>query len=80
MVKKLHNTCEPQQIVENRAVSAVNKLKWRTKQSVSMFVLTFSREEDIYEIYGITDILGMRVEIHPNKSSGLITQCNRCQA
>lgn len=37
-----------------------------------MFFSTFSKEEDRNEIYGITDIISMRIEIEQIKRSGLV--------
>jgi len=45
-----------------------------------MFMLTFSSDENTNKIYGITSILGSKVEIQPLRKSKLIPQCKQCQA
>lgn len=86
MAKSLHHSCNPEKIVNElrkrgfKAIDAVNKLQWKTKQPLNMFMLVFSQDEDINKIFGITDILGIRVEIHPIRKSNLVPQCKRCQA
>ena len=86
MAKKLHFTCKPERIVEDlqnkglKIIEAVNKLRWKTKEPLNMFVLSFENGEDINKIYAIDSILACKVEIHPLKSSKLIPQCKRCQS
>lgn len=86
VAKKLPATCMPERIIEDlqnkgfKIESAVNKLKWRNKEPLNMFMLTFKNEEDINKIFSIKNILGCNVEIHALKSPKLIPQCKRCQA
>lgn len=86
VVKKLHHTCEPQRIVEflkNKGFkiqNAVNKLSWKKKEPLNMFILSFENDEEVKKVYGISNILGCKVEIHPLKTSKLVPQCKRCQA
>jgi len=86
IARGLHHTCKPELIIGHlqkrgfKALEAVNKLKWKTKQPLNMFMLTFHQNEDVNKIYGITDIMGFRVEIMPIKKSKLVPQCKRCQA
>jgi hypothetical protein len=86
MVKRLHSSCKPEKIVEElckrgyKATGATNKLKWKTKEPLNMFMLEFRQDEDINKIFGITDILGTRVEIQPIRKSKMVPQCKRCQA
>jgi len=63
-----------------KLLEAVNKLKWKTKQPLNMFMLIFHQNEDVNKIYSITDIMGFRVEILPIKKSKLVPRCKRCQA
>jgi hypothetical protein len=44
-------------------------LKWGSKKPLHIFMLSFRHDENINKIYEITDILGMRVEIHPIRKS-----------
>lgn len=51
-----------------------------TKRGLPLFMLTFDKEEKIERVYGIKDILRMKVKIEPlRKTSNLIPQCKRCQ-
>lgn len=86
MAKKLHYTCKPEKIIEDlvnkgyKATEASNKLNWRTKQPLNMFILTFTTDEDIKKIYEIRNILGCKVNIEHLKNSKLIPQCKHCQS
>jgi len=48
MARNLHHSCNPGRIVSDllargyKIIDAVNKLKWRSKEPLDMFVLTFS--------------------------------------
>jgi hypothetical protein len=64
----------------DKALEATNMLKWRSKELLHIFMLTFRHDGNTNKIYEITDILGMRMEIHPIRKSRLIPQCKRCQA
>lgn len=86
IAKKLHFTCEPARIIEDlkeqgfKIKDAANKISYRKKEPLNMFMLTFENEEDISKIYNIRSILGCKVEIHAIKSTKLVPQCKRCQA
>lgn len=86
MAKQLHFSCEPEKIVEYlsdkgfKIIEAVNKLRWKNKEPLNMFMLSFEKNEDIKKIYGIKCILGCKVEIQALKTSKLIPQCKKCQA
>lgn len=86
MAKNLHFSCLPNRIVEDltakgyKIEEAVNKLSWKSKEPLSMFMLSFQKDEDIKKIYGIKSILGCKVDIQPLRTSKLIPQCKRCQA
>lgn len=83
---RLHYSCKTENIVQDlrqrgyKCLEATPKLKWRTKQPLNMFMLTFGNDEDINRIYAITDIMGIRVQIKPLRVSKLVPQCKRCQA
>lgn len=85
MAKKLHYSCAKEKIEQDlkkrgyKILEVTPKLKYKTKQALNMFMLSFSQDEDINKIYGITDIMGMRVEIVPLKKNNLIPQCKNCQ-
>jgi hypothetical protein len=62
VVKKLHNSCTSEQRVRElcwkgyQVIDAVNVLKWKTKEPLPVFMLTFDRTENIKKIYEITDV------------------------
>lgn len=86
MVKKLPSSCKPERIIEDltakgyKIEDAVNKLSWKSKEPLNMFMLTFNNQEEIKKVYDIRYILGCMVEIQPLRSTKLIPQCKRCQA
>jgi hypothetical protein len=83
--RNLHHSCNPGRIVSDlqargyKLLDAANKLKWRSKQPLDMFILTFSANENTNKIFEITSILGSKVEIQPLRKSKLIPQCKQCQ-
>lgn len=86
VAKYLPHSCQPDSIIDNlvgrgfKALNATNKIKWKTKEPLDMFILTFESSEDINKIHAIKHILQCKVEIEPFKSSKLIPQCKKCQA
>lgn len=86
MAKKLHATCQPERIIDDlknkgfNIIEAVNKISWKTKEPLNMFMLTFANNEEINKIFGIKIIMGCKVEIQAIKSTKLVPQCKRCQA
>jgi TolA-binding protein len=86
IVKKLHNSFTPEQTVQElrrkvyQIIDAVNSLKWKTKEPLPVFMLTFDRTENIPKMYEITNIGGMRVEITPYRKTKLLPQCKNCQS
>ena len=65
---------------EIKIIDAVNILKWKTKETLPVFMLTFDRTENINKIYEITDIRRMRVEITPYRKSKLLLRGKNCQS
>lgn len=86
MAINLHHSCDPEEISREmkrrgyKLLEATKKLKYRTKQPLNMFMLSFRNDEDINKIFSITDIMGIRVQIQPIKKTKLVPQCKRCQA
>lgn len=86
MIKELHHTCNPESIINNlreqgfEATGAVNKLSFKNKSPLNMFMVTFENNQDIDKIYKITNVLGCRVNIEAIKGSKMIPQCKKCQA
>lgn len=86
MIKELHHTCKPDSIINDlrlqgfEAIGAVNKLSFKKKTPLNMFMVTFDNKQTIEQIYKITNILGCRVKVEAIKGSALIPQCKKCQA
>jgi len=86
IVKKLHSSCTPEQIVQElrqkgyQILDAVNILKWNTKKPLPVLMLTFERTENIQKIYEISAIRGMKVEVTPYRKTKLLPQCKNCQS
>ncbi|RZF32880.1 hypothetical protein LSTR_LSTR004271 [Laodelphax striatellus] len=86
MIKKLHHSCSPESITDDlknqgyKVLEVVNKLKWKTKEPLDMFLISFSCEEDVKKIFELKTVLGCKVEIETIKKAKLIAQCKRCQA
>lgn len=86
MANKFHHSIKSEYIIQHmrkhgyKILEATPKLKYKTKTPLNMFMLSFKHDESVDKIYGITDILGVRVEILPLRKSRLIPQCKKCQA
>lgn len=86
IVRNLHHTCSTDRIIDDLArknlkvIDATNKISWRKKIPLDMFILSFPSEENVTKIYEISNILGCKVQIEPLKKSKLIPQCKKCQA
>lgn len=85
VVKNLHHSCDTNEIIEDlkdqglKPISAENKLKWKSKEPLDIFILSFESSEDIKRIYNIKSILNCIVKVEPIKKSRLILQCKNCQ-
>lgn len=86
MVRNLHHSCSTERIIDDLStknfsvMEAINKISWRKKIPLDMFILSFPSDENVTKIYEITSILGCKVQIEPLKKSKLIPQCKKCQA
>lgn len=86
LVKNLHHTCEPNDIIDDlknqgfNILSASIKLKYKTKDPLDMFVLTFDNSENVNKLYEIKQILNTLVTIEPIRPSKYIPQCKNCQS
>lgn len=86
MARNLHHSCPPTEIVDDlkqqgfKILNAVNKLQWKTKKPLNLFMLSFDSSEDAKKIHGIRSILNCIVKIEPIRASPLIPQCKNCQA
>lgn len=86
MAKNLHSSYNPENIKNFllnkgfKIITVNNKMSWKEKTLLNMFMLTFDNNEDIEKIFKINQILGCTVEIVPVKGSKLIPQCKKCQA
>lgn len=85
MVKKLHHSCNTESIKDDlkakglQVLEVVNKLKWKTKEPLDMFMVSFSSEENIKKVFELGNILGCKVEVEALKKNNLIPQCKNCQ-
>lgn len=85
MAVNLHHSCEPEEIIQDmrkrgyKLLEATRKLKYKTKQPLNMFMLSFRNDENVEKIFSLTDIMGIRVQIQPIRKSKLVPQCKRCQ-
>jgi hypothetical protein len=57
MAKNLHYSCKPENIMKSlsdggfKIIKADNKLSWKEKIPLNMFMVTFDNSEDIDKIY-----------------------------
>ena len=85
VVKNLHHSWSSEDIVMNlqeqnlKAISAINKLKYKTKEPLDMFLVSFDPSEDLKRIYDLKTILNTIIKIEPPKQSKWIPQCKSCQ-
>lgn len=86
MAKSLSHTCDPKEIIADlkdkgfKVVNVFNKTKYKTKEPLDMFVLSFDNTEDINKIYNIDAILNTKITIEALKLPKLIPQCGKCQS
>lgn len=75
MVCKQHYSCKPEIIVEYlrgrgyKVIEAILQLCYRTEKPINLFILVFRHDENVYKVYGITNMKG---------KSKLKPQCKRC--
>jgi hypothetical protein len=62
-----------------QALNATPKLKWKTKEPLDMFIVSFHRNTDINKFFIIKTICRAAVTIEPVRISELILQCKICQ-
>lgn len=85
MVKGLHHTWEEASIVQDlknqglQVLEAVNKIGWKSKNPLDMFIVSFQCDEDASKIQNIKYILNTRVTVETLRMTKLIPQCKRCQ-
>ena len=63
-----------------KAVSATNKIQYKTKKPLDIFLVSFEACEEIKKVYEIRSVLNTIVKIEPTKRSKLIPQCKVCQS
>jgi hypothetical protein len=86
MIKNLHHSFQPASILRSlsdqglKALNATPKLKWKTKEPLDMFIVSFQRDTDIRKIYNIQTICRAAVIVEPLRSNKLIPQCKICQS
>ena len=85
VIKNLHHSWSSEDIVSYlqaqnlKAISAINMLKYKTKEPLDMFLVSFDSSEDIKRIYELKTILNTIIKIEPPKQSKWIPQCKSCQ-
>lgn len=85
MIKGLHHSCNPNEIVADlkeqglTPIAAYNKIGWKSKAPLDMFVVSFSHEENTKNIQEIRYVLRTRVQVETLRPCKLIPQCKRCQ-
>lgn len=85
MVKGLHHSWQPSDIIRDlqsqrfRVLDVENKVQWKSKTPLDMFIVTFLHKENINRIYRIDYILNTKVKIESMRKNNLIPQCKRCQ-
>ena len=73
VVKNLHHSWTSEDVVQNqrvqhfRVISAIIKLKFKTKEPLYMFLVSFESAEDIKRIYAIKSVLHRLVKIEQPK-------------
>lgn len=85
MVKNLHHSCDINLIIHDlqqqgyKVIEAINKLKFKTKEPLDMFIVSFDSSEDISKIYKIHHICDTIVKVEPIKQQQILPQCKKCQ-
>jgi hypothetical protein len=86
MIKNIRHSFQPTGILCNlckqgfTALNATPKLKWKTKEPLDMFTVSFHRDTDINKIYNIKTICRAAVTVEPIRSNKLIPQFKTCQS
>lgn len=62
-VRKVYCYSHNRILNELKIIKTTRKLKYRTKQLLSMFMLLFSKDENVNKIFSIKDIKGIRMNI-----------------
>jgi hypothetical protein len=81
MIKNLHHSFQPMNILRGlndqglQALNATPKLKWKTKEPLYMFIISFHRNTDINKILNIKTICRAAVTVVSIRSNKLIPQC-----
>lgn len=86
VAKNLHHSCDPEEIISDlkqqgfKIISAINKYKFRSKNPLNIFVLSFDSTESIDKIFKINKILNTIVNIEQIRLPKQIPQCKNCQS
>jgi hypothetical protein len=84
MIKNLHHSYQPMNILCSlndqglQALNATPKLKWKTKEPLHMFIVSFHQNTDINKIFNIKTICRAAVTAEPIGTNKLIPQCKIC--
>lgn len=86
MIKKLHHSCDPLEIIADikmqglKVINVIPKLKRNTKEPLDMFLVSFEHTEDVNKIYNLKAIMNGIIKVEPVRKSNLIPQCKNCQS
>jgi len=75
MIKNLHHSFQPINILRSlkdqgfQALNVTPKLKWKTKEPLDMFIVSFHKDTDINKIYNIKTVCRAAVTVEPVKSN-----------
>jgi hypothetical protein len=71
MIKNLHHSYQPMNLLRSlndqglQALNATRKLKWKTKEPLDMFIVSFHRNTDMNKIFNIKTICRAAVTVEP---------------
>jgi hypothetical protein len=75
MIKNLHHSYQPMNILRSfndqglQALNSTPKLKWKTKEPLDMFIVSFHRNTDINKIFNIKTICRAAVTVEPIRTN-----------
>jgi hypothetical protein len=86
MINYLHHSYQPINILRwfnDQGLQALNttpQLKWKTKETLYLFIVSCHRNTDINKIFTIKTICRASVTVESVRSNKLIPQCKICQS
>jgi hypothetical protein len=86
MIKHLYHSYQPINILRSlndqglQALNATQKLKWKTKNPLDIFIVSFHQNTDINKIINIKTICRAAVTFRSIRSNKLSPHCKICQS